>query len=476
MQRFDMDQALQCLVAVYLRMSRYKQSLGWHGAHWRSGEPLKLLLAGYNGARNTGADVRVAEMVRQIRHILGPDNSELTVTTLDQQLTEGYFSGARQVTLPYVFPPFLYRECPRHHGVIACEGSMFKSKFADALSTMMTTALAMASQQGKLSVGYGGEAGAMTASLRRFIQNHCGDAFILCRNEASRSIVSDQLGIRSSGGSDTAWTFDPAPPQRGEMLLRNAGWDGKRRLLMVCPINPFWWPVKPDLSKFFGRYLFGLYRKQHHRSLYFHQYPAAAEQRYQRYIEALALAINEYTCQRDVSVVVVGMERLDRAACELLASRLRPAAPLFVSDDYDMYELVSILRHASLLVSSRYHAIVTTMPAQVPSLGITMDERIRNLMEDRGHRDLLLEVDDEQLADKLTTMLIRLEQDVDTVAAQIARAVPRQLQLMGQMGREFADEVERVYPGFPRRTTSTAWQDYLPPLSPSLQRLLEQYA
>jgi len=32
------------------------------------------------------------------------------------------------------FPPFLYSAVRRNHGVMACEGSMFKSKFANALT------------------------------------------------------------------------------------------------------------------------------------------------------------------------------------------------------------------------------------------------------------------------------------------------------------------------------------------------------
>ncbi len=54
--------------------------------------------------------------------------------TQNFDLTRGYFGDARQVQLPDVFPPFLFREVPRHHGVVACEGSMFKSKFANALT------------------------------------------------------------------------------------------------------------------------------------------------------------------------------------------------------------------------------------------------------------------------------------------------------------------------------------------------------
>jgi hypothetical protein len=34
-------------------------------------EKPKLLFAGYNGTRNTGSDIRVEEMLRQVRHLFG---------------------------------------------------------------------------------------------------------------------------------------------------------------------------------------------------------------------------------------------------------------------------------------------------------------------------------------------------------------------------------------------------------------------
>ena len=75
-----------------------------------------------------------------------------------------------------------------------------------------------------------------------------------------------------------------------------------------------------------------------------------------------------------------------------------------------MYELVSILRACDWMVSSRYHGIVTSMPALVPSAGVTMDERIRNLMHERGHEDLLMTVDDPDLEAKLLLAMETLRQ------------------------------------------------------------------
>ena len=74
--------------------------------------PLRLLFVGYNGARNTGSDVRVEEAVRQFRHLF--PQLRATVVTQNPSLTDGYFAGANQVHAPDVFPQFLYRQVRQH--------------------------------------------------------------------------------------------------------------------------------------------------------------------------------------------------------------------------------------------------------------------------------------------------------------------------------------------------------------------------
>ncbi|MEY4513289.1 MAG: hypothetical protein RLZZ450_5411, partial [Pseudomonadota bacterium] len=185
----DPDRALQMVVDGLIEAAGARYALDQSPAKYRPGAPLKLFFAGYGGTRNTGADVRVEEMIRQVRHVLGDDELELTISTVDPALTAGYFRVTKQVEIPMVFPKFLFDECPKHHGVIACEGSMFKSKFASALTTYMAGALGMANAEGKVSVGYGAEAGEMAPSLRRFVEKHCKNSFVMCRNEPSRGVI-----------------------------------------------------------------------------------------------------------------------------------------------------------------------------------------------------------------------------------------------------------------------------------------------
>jgi polysaccharide pyruvyl transferase WcaK-like protein len=286
--------------------------------------------------------------------------------------------------------------------------------------------------------------------------------------------VLSRLGVPTELGTDTAWTFEPQGPEYGQKVLRAAGWDGIRPVLAVCPINPFWWPVRASLFKGVACALTGAYKPSRYRTVYFHNSGPKVTAAYNRYQSALAGAVHTFRQRHGVFVVLLAMERLDARTCRSMAQRLG-GVPVFTSDDYDMYQLVSILRSAHLLVSSRYHGIVTAMPALVPSAGLTMDERIRNLMRERGHEHLLLNVDDEDLESRLLEILEKLRQEGEVIRQGIGRTVAKNLKVMARMGVYFEQRLQRRYPEFPIRTGLRSWEDYLPPLSAQLRTLLETY-
>jgi polysaccharide pyruvyl transferase WcaK-like protein len=468
----SMDLVLEGWVSGLIELTKVKWMLGG-GKRWQPGDKLKLLFTGYNGNRNTGSDIRLEEMVRQIRHILGEDRVELSALTHNFDLTRGYFEKVNQVKLPDIFPPFLYSEVPRYDGVIACEGSMFKSKFANALTTMMIGSLAIASAQNKLSVGYGAEAGYMDPTLAKMCARYCADSLIITRNEESQDVL-EKLGVSTELGTDTAWTFEPLGREYGVKALREKGWDETTPVLVVCPINPFWWPVKASVAKFAAKAVAGAYKDSHYRSVYFYNSGPDVKAKYDRYISAMSNAVDRFRKERNVFVILVGTEALDARACNYMSEKLG-GVPVFSSLDYDMYQMVSILRCCHLMVSSRYHGIVTCMPALVASAGVTMDERIRNLMRERGHEHLLLEVDDAELEGKLFEVMKTLEREHESVRDGIGRTVARNLKAQARMGVYFEQHLQRRYPEFPIRNGVYVWEDYLPPLSPALGKLVEEY-
>jgi polysaccharide pyruvyl transferase WcaK-like protein len=466
------DFLLVAWVSALIEIRRLAWTFGL-GRRWERGEKLRLLFAGYNGTRNTGSDVRVQEMLRQVRHVLGAGNVDFSVMTQDFNRSRGYFEGARQVYLPDVFPPFLFREVRQNHGVVACEGSMFKSKFANALATMMIGSLGLASAENKLSLAYGAEAGHMDRLIEDMCARYVHDSLVITRNAESQMLLRE-LGISTELGTDTAWTFEPHPPEYARKALREAGWDENTPILVLCPIHPFVWPVKASIAKYIARVTTGAWKESQYRTVYFHQSGQEVDAKYRRYISAFGKAAAAFRRRHRVFPILVAMERLDAHACRSMLEFL-PGAPVFTSDDYDMFQLVSILRAGSYMVSSRYHGIVTCMPSLVASAGVTMDERIRNLMRERGHEHLLVSVDDTELEPKLLQMMEALVREADSVREGIARTVVRNLKVMARMGIILEDAVRRTYPEFPLRSGVLSWEDYLPPLSKTLLDLAERY-
>jgi len=466
------DFLLVAWVSALIEIRRFGWMFGL-GKRWSAGEKLKLLFAGYNGTRNTGSDVRVQEMLRQVRHVLGADNVDFSVMTQNFDRTKGYFEGTRQVHLPDVYPPFLFREVRQNHGVIACEGSMFKSKFANALTTMMIGSLGLASAENKLSVAYGGEAGHMDGLIESMCARYVEDSLVITRNVESQELLHS-LGIPTELGSDTAWTFQPHPPEYGRRVLREAGWDERTPVLVLCPIHPFVWPVKASIAKYIASVTTRAYKDSQYRTVYFFESGEEVERKYRHYISGFIKAMQAFLQRHRVFPILVACERLDAVACRDIAAQIH-GIPIFTSDDYNMFQLVSILRACSYMVSSRYHGIVTCMPSLVASAGVTMDERIRNLMRERGHEHLMLTVDDPDLEPRLLHLMETLMKEADSVREGIGQTVVRNLKVMARMGTFLEDAVRRTYPEFPIRSGVFSWEDYLPPLSSDLAELVEQY-
>src|SRR5262245_21337146 len=314
----------------------------------------------------------------------------------------------------------------------------------------------------------------MDSHVAWMVERYCKDSLIITRNPESQEVLG-KLGVSTELGADTAWTFEPLGNEYGEGVLRDHGWDGSTPVLVVCPINPYWWPVKASIAKLAAKTLTGAYKESQYRSVYFHNAGPEVDRKYDRYLSAMANAVDRFRKENRVFVILVAMEMLDTKACHKMSEKLGNNVPIFSSADYDMYQLISILRCCHLMVSSLFHGIVTAMPAMVPSAGVTMDERIRNLMHERDHQDLLLTVDDLDLEERLVAIMGKLLKEHESIRVGIGRTVVRNLKVMAKMGVFFEEHLQRRYPEFPIRQGLQSWEDYLPPLSPTLQKLLEQY-
>lgn len=412
---------MSVLVRAIAAFARLK--VGCCGA-WKPRERLRLLLVGYNGARNTGSDVRVAALARQIKEVFGADNVEITVMALDRAALAGYFDNdviLREFSSIFLWD--LYRACCESHAAILCEGSTLKSTFANGLTLFMCEAAGIMAAQGKPCVAYGSEVGDMAPYVRRTARRLCRNTCFITRTEDALAALK-ALGLEGRAGTDTAWTYDGAiGADEARSLLTRQGWDGRKPLLGVAVINPFCWPVRASLGKWVRAGVTGRREGQYDKWYFFSDSPRRRAA-YARYIDGVAQGVGGFLREHDCFPVVIGMERLDERACADLAARLDRPCAMFLSGSTPANVMAGILHCLDALVTSRYHAAVLGMQAGVPFAAVSMDERLDGIAKELGiEGSCLCHVTNAELANRIHTALSGIVRDRAAMVEAIRRQV-----------------------------------------------------
>ena len=434
-----MDKLLGLLIKLFIFLSGFTKKLSGMGIgayeEWTPGKPLKLLMVGYNGARNTGADARVIVAVKQIKELFGADNVSMTVLTLSEKALEGYFDDDVEILeINSIFLKDLYSACSSHHAAVLCEGSTLKSTFADALSLFFCEAAGIMARQGKPCIAFGSEVGYMDEDLRRFAAKACRDTYFITRTQESQNILTE-LGLKGHKGTDTAWLYDGAAGRETIVrLLRERGWDGEKPLLGIAVINPFIWPVRASLGKWIRDGITGKHEGQYDKWYYYSDSP---ERRidYNRYIDEVAKAANSICGSGDFFPVLLGMEKMDIDACNKLEQKLEMPAAVFASGEYTADYMAGILLNLSALITSRYHAAVLSMGHGCPIAAVSMDERLDSLMKEIELEDAyLFHVWDEELGEELAEAVARGVRGKEEIREQLEHKVQEYREEQVEMG------------------------------------------
>ena len=442
-----MDRVLYLLIYVITAFARFSRWLAKIGIgsyeEYRPGKKLKILLVGYNGARNTGSDVRVAAIAQQVGELFGKDQVHITVMTLDSSSLSGYFDDDVEL-LPFssFFPFHLYRACCSHHAAILCEGSTLKSTFANGLTLFLCEAAGIMKSQNKPCLAYGSEVGQMESFLARAARRLCSDTYFITRTEDSYAALR-HLGLYGHAGTDAAWHYRGAISSEEAIgRLKAQGWDGEKPLLGIAVINPFCWPVRASLLKWIKGYLTGNFSGQYDRWYFFSDSPRRRAA-YRRYIREIARGAGAFIREKDYFPVLIGMEKLDEKACLDLRAQLKTGSAIFLSGDQPAAVMTGILRELSALVTSRYHAAVLSMEKGCPIVAVSMDERLDNIMKDLASEKVyLLHVKDRYLGRDIYQALVSAFSRQEDIRENICLFTNENKKELTRMGIFLKDYVE----------------------------------
>jgi polysaccharide pyruvyl transferase WcaK-like protein len=85
-------------------------------------------------------------------------------------------------------------------------------------------------------------------------------------------------------------------------------------------------------------------------------------------------------------VALIAMEELDEGFCRRVAGEMRRSdrARVFSSREHDASRMTWLLRSLRLLTTSRYHAAILSLAAQVPQIAVGHDLRLSSLYDELG--------------------------------------------------------------------------------------------
>jgi len=352
---------------------------------WKQGEKLKVLFLAYSGARNTGAEVRVAECIRQVNQVLGEENTEINMTTLDLKEAGEYFKDYRVNLHEFssVFFGDIFKQVLNNHMIVLVEGSCWKENFATALLLYFLYGSGLAQMMDKPCFSYAVDAGQMN-KLNNFISWLLSKNTKLITRSEEASHVLESIHLPGAiKRVDTAWSMPVESDRWVEDELRKLGWNGKQKLAGIAFQNYFWWPVVPDLVRYFKSLVTGDTTNQY-KLVYFYDYDEQDKQEYEKFRDQCAKFMDWLADEKGMLPVIVAMEALDDKMCRDLISVMRNKAILISCNEYVGTQMGAILRKLHILTTTRYHAMVLSMPGCIPFIGLSRDERIRGVMKETG--------------------------------------------------------------------------------------------
>jgi polysaccharide pyruvyl transferase WcaK-like protein len=337
-----------------------------------------VLVVGYNGANNTGAEALLQTDLRDLRSVL--PHAQVTVPTLSEANLRRYLQEGpdlRIEPMPTLFFRKLRRLVREHDLIMLVEGSAYMDTWTSALLWYFLWATQCAHSFGKPCLAYAVDAGDLSPLNRRLVRHVASltDLIVTRARAAAERLHAYGVTAPIEVTADNALTFLPRP--------EDTGWLGREwpeaadGAIGLAVVDFHLWPV---VIRPWGRQA-DCYKWPY----YFSRSPQRAQATStlaQGYAELADRLIRE----QGRPVALICMEQLD----EPLARRIHglmhqgAAARVFSSCQYDASRMTALLRSLSALVTSRYHAAILSLQAHVPQVAVGHDLRLKSLYGELG--------------------------------------------------------------------------------------------
>jgi len=401
----------------------------------------RILLVGYNGANNTGAEAKLLAIVDELRSVLGVDAC-FTVPSLKAENLKRYLQEGPNLKIktvrPAMFPYDIWRLVRQNDLILLVEGSCYMDSWAPALLWFYLLATRNAHAMKKPCIAYSVDAGSASRFNRWLIRREASKTNLILARTQQAAKRLQEWGVTApiEVTADNAFAFNPQPEDEG--FLKRL-WPDAGLVVGIAAEDIYKWPVQMRL---WGHKEF-CYRWPYY---YSHSHECCAKS--ELLADVLAVQSDEIIDDYDMSVALLSMEGLDAAFANKIQSRMKhpERTKVFTSMQYNASQMTSILRSLEVLITSRYHAGVLSLANQVPQTAIGHDLRIKDLYNDLGINHLFVDHEDPDRYKLLSENFTYLLDNYNSIQHQLHKGFVQYKKREKNNAKLFRAYLEEHYP------------------------------
>ena len=343
---------------------------------------IKILLVGYNGANNTGAEALLLSDIKDVRAVFGPE-ALITVPTLNETNLRRYVQEGPNlhiVAMPTIFPFALRQLVAEHDLIMLVEGHCYMDDSTSLLLWAYLWATHCAHTMGKPSLAYSVDAGRLMPVNQRLVRQEASKTdLIITRSQAAADrLHASGVTAPIKVTADNALTFETSRSDEG--WVQQSWPETSSGLVGLAMVNYYLWPVvlrpwgkREDCYKW--PYYFSTSPERRH---------AAAE-----LADGYAKLADCLVREHDKAIALICMEELDEPFAQRVQQQMVYASRsrIFSASKHSASQMTTLLRSLDLLVTSRYHGCILSLAGQVPQLAVGHDLRLKTIYDELGFTD-----------------------------------------------------------------------------------------
>jgi polysaccharide pyruvyl transferase WcaK-like protein len=269
---------------------------------------------------------------------------------------------------------------------------------------------------GKPCLAYAVDAGEIRSAFnRRLMRREASKTSLIITRAAAAAERLRSCGVTAplEVTADNAFNFCPDSADAG--LLSRAWPEAGPDVVGMALVDFYLWPV---VMKPWGP------KEDCYKWPYYYTRSPERTRAAEALARSYAALADELIMRRGKSVALIGMEALDEPLLRKVHGYMThpDRARIFCSREYNASQMVFILRSLELLLTSRYHACVLSLAAQVPQIAIGHDLRLKTIYQELGlFENFFVEPNAHNLYESLQPRVERLLADPSCVRDALRR-------------------------------------------------------